>query len=339
MNGRYLRHHLRHRHSSRDLLTSPEAESITSSAPFPNSASVSVNHPSHHGRQQHLQHHQHQLLQQPLQRMAVGKRSSWPRALHPPSSADLCSSGDVIESPIELQLPPFQTATSALGIRRLSRPRQPSLSLDQTSALMTAPTISDRRPLPDDNSQRAAIEEVLISPEGTNWRRSTYKGRRTSTAIAFSYGRATETASMCSIDAITYVSGLDGQASSANVCLSGGGDGSGGLMPTSRSSHDIETPLSAETTIGGTSGTDRPQTSGVDCETVIRCLDSCDKILLRHSTTITWFVINKYRVWKTPLRQRCEMRDLDCAVIKTSIDIILYLQILYLYSSNELSFN
>ena len=33
---------------------------------------------------------------------------------------------------------------------------------------------------------------------------------------------------------------------------------------------------------------DTTPTSPVDGATVVRCLDSCDKILLRHSTTITW---------------------------------------------------
>ena len=36
-------------------------------------------------------------------------------------------------------------------------------------------------------------------------------------------------------------------------------------------------------------------TSPVDGATVVRCLDSCDKILLRHSTTITWPHVTAWR--------------------------------------------
>lgn len=263
-------HHrvLRHRHSYRDLLTSPDAApTTTSTASFP--ATVSFDHqPSASRRPTH---------QPPHLRGTLVKRSSWPRVFHPPSSIELCSGGGVVAVGMTPDSRPMQAQGASAASRSRRSRHQPPASLDST-------TSSYHYQLTDaDYACPTAIDAIV------DWRRTPYGDRRSN---ALSASGAGDTLSMCSVDAVSFVSGPEVRSSTSttNACRPAAG---GCPVQSVDTMAGGRFPGGAVVDIGsadggGNGGNGGAPTSGVDCQTVMRCLDSCDKILLRHSTTITW---------------------------------------------------
>lgn len=255
---------LRHRHSYRDLLTSPDAApTATPFASFPTAASF--DHQSSTAKRPH---------QPPHQRGALVKRSSWPRVFHPPSSVELCSGGGVVAAMPASDARPMQLQ----GATAASRSRR---SRHQTPASLDSASSSCYRQLADADYACPTVLDAIV-----DWRRAPYADRR-STAVGASGGG--DTLSMCSVDAVSFVSGPEVRSLSSmtNACRSGvGGCPAQSVDMTAGGRFTGGATVDSGSAGGGGGGGGAP-TSGVDCETVMRCLDSCDKILLRHSTTIT----------------------------------------------------
>jgi hypothetical protein len=124
------------------------------------------------------------------------------------------------------------------------------------------------------------IEEYIYNPhyQRAEWRR-TRSGSRRSVGGRMTSGissSAAETASMCSVG--------DTFSSSTAFPVSVGSRVMRYNSSLNVGRSDVNETLCHHLASGATNSS---ANSSLDCETVMRCLDSCDKILLRHSTTIT----------------------------------------------------
>lgn len=127
------------------------------------------------------------------------------------------------------------------------------------------------------------MEDYIYNPpfQRADWRR-TRSGSRRSVGGRMTSGISTsaaDTASVCSVSDVISSTVLPVPVGARNIRYNSS-------LNIGRNDV-IEPRIASYRTTDGTSGASVKTTSGFDCETVVRCLDSCDKILLRHSTTIT----------------------------------------------------